>query len=30
MFKRRYAFLGWIAWRVGKRVIRRKLHLSGH
>jgi len=24
MFNRRNAFLGWLAWNVGKRVIRRK------
>jgi hypothetical protein len=29
MFKRRYALLGWIAWKIGKRTIRRKLHLAG-
>jgi hypothetical protein len=25
MFKTRYALLGWLAWMVGKRVLRRKL-----
>lgn len=24
MFNRRYAFLGWLAWAVGKRVVKRK------
>ena len=24
-----YAMLGWIAWKFGKRAIRRKLHLAG-
>jgi hypothetical protein len=28
MFRTRYALLGWLAWRVGKRMMRRKLHLS--
>jgi hypothetical protein len=23
-----YAMLGWIAWKFGKRAIRRKLHLA--
>jgi hypothetical protein len=25
MFKMRYALLGWLAWIVGKRVLRRKV-----
>lgn len=29
MFKMRYALLGWLAWLIGKRILRRKLHLSG-
>jgi hypothetical protein len=28
MKKWRYALLGWLAWRIGKRMMRRKLHLS--
>jgi hypothetical protein len=24
-----YAVIGWIAWKFGKRAIRRKLHFSG-
>jgi hypothetical protein len=23
-----YAMLGWLAWKFGKRAIRRKLHLA--
>jgi hypothetical protein len=23
-----YAMLGWVAWKFGKRAIRRKLHLA--
>jgi hypothetical protein len=30
MFKRRYALLGWVAWVMGKRFLRRKLHLARH
>jgi hypothetical protein len=28
MFKWRYALLGWIAWKIGKRALKRKLHLA--
>jgi len=28
MFKWRYALLGWLVWMVGKRKLRRKLHLA--
>jgi hypothetical protein len=28
MIKRRYALLGLVTWKVGKRMARRKLHLS--
>jgi hypothetical protein len=24
-----YALVGWIAWKYGKRAIRRKLHVAG-
>jgi hypothetical protein len=26
--KLRYGILGWLAWTIGKRVVRRKLQLS--
>jgi hypothetical protein len=29
MFKMRYALLGWLAWKFGKRALRKKLHLAG-
>jgi hypothetical protein len=28
MFKWRYAILGWLAWMIGKRVLRRKLQTA--
>jgi hypothetical protein len=28
MRRRFYLVLGWIAWKFGKRAIRRKLHLA--
>jgi hypothetical protein len=28
MFKRRYALLGLVTWKVGKRMARRKMHIS--
>lgn len=28
MFKTRYALLGWLAWIIGKRIVRRKPHVS--
>jgi hypothetical protein len=28
MFKWRYALVGWLAWRIGKRVLRRKLRIA--
>ena len=28
MFKRRYALLGLVTWKVGKRMARRKLHVT--
>lgn len=27
LFKMRYALLGWLTWIVGKRAVRRKLHI---
>ena len=29
MFKWRYALLGWLTWRLGKRKLRRKLRMAG-
>jgi hypothetical protein len=28
MNKWRYAIFGWFAWKLGKRLMKRKLHLS--
>jgi hypothetical protein len=28
MFKWRYALVGWFAWKIGKRVLRRKLRIA--
>jgi hypothetical protein len=30
MKKWRYALFGWLAWKVTKRLARRKLHLARH
>jgi hypothetical protein len=29
MFKMRYALLGWLAWKFGKRALRKKLRIAG-
>jgi hypothetical protein len=28
MFKWRYALVGWLAWKIGKRALRRKLRIA--